>query len=84
MDNPNSGSRDKLIKKKTKGGLNLGQYAAILDVNQEDAFDQNTDVSSNHQPDANYNGDRAGLGDCTSTTDFVLESLSQALGLNQH
>jgi hypothetical protein len=34
-------------------------------------------------PDSGYQGSRIGLGDCSSTLDFILEGLSQSLGMTQ-
>lgn len=40
-------------------------------------------LSSTAYPDGGYAGDQVGLGDCVNTLNFILESLSQSLGLTQ-
>jgi len=56
----------------------------VLGVTSEDRdIDNQTDPSSAY-PDPGYTGAKIGLLDSTTTFEFILESLSQSLGMSSN
>ena len=53
----------------------------IRDNNEPSSARDDNIVAS--YPDSGYQGNRIGLSDCSSTLDFILEGLSQSLGMTQ-